>query len=185
VNYLIAGLGNIGSDYENTRHNIGFDVVDMLAHKHDVKFKVERLAYKTVFKYKGRSFHLIKPTTYMNLSGKSVRYWMQQTKVPLENVLVVMDDLSLPFGKLRLRSKGSDAGHNGLKNINLCLNTTKYARLRFGIGNDFGRGRQINYVLGKWTKDEAAELPNFIDKAVAISESFGTIGIARTMNLFN
>ncbi len=185
MNYLIVGLGNIGDEYDNTRHNIGFDVVDALAQKHEVEFKLERLAYKTNFKFKGRNFHLIKPTTFMNLSGKSVNYWMQMLKIKQPNILIIVDDLNLDFGKLRLKAKGSDAGHNGLKDINLKLGNNNYARLRFGIGNDFGKGQQIKYVLGKWSNKEADFLPEYIDKAADMTVSFATIGIARTMNAFN
>ncbi len=185
MTYLIVGLGNIGSEYAGTRHNIGFDVVDALAEKHNCAFDLKRLGYKSEFRFKGRSFHLIKPTTYMNLSGKSLRYWMQLLKVKQENVLVIVDDKDLDFGKLRLKGKGNDGGHNGLKDITKQLGNNKYARLRFGIGSNFRPGQQVRYVLGKWTEGEAAEIPNHIDRAVQAIESFVTIGLARTMNQFN
>ncbi len=185
MNFLIVGLGNVGADYEQTRHNIGFDVLDVLAEKKACDFKLERLAFKTDFRFKGHTFHLIKPTTYMNLSGKAVRYWMQTTKTPLENVLVIVDELDLPFGKLRLRTKGSAGSHNGLKNIEALLGTQKYARLRFGIGDDFPRGKQVQYVLGRWTEDELAGLHQPIETACDIIISYGAVGATRTMNTFN
>ncbi|MEZ4886962.1 MAG: aminoacyl-tRNA hydrolase [Chitinophagales bacterium] len=183
--FLIVGLGNIGVDYANTRHNIGFDIVDKLAEEYDCSFKLERLAHKAEVKYKGRSLYLIKPTTYMNLSGKAVRYWMQNLKIPINNILVVVDDKDLDFGKLRMKPKGNDGGHNGLKDITLQLNTNAYPRLRFGIGNDFAPGQQIHYVLGKWTEEENAELDKHIKKSIEGIKSFATLGIERTMNTFN
>lgn len=183
--FLIIGLGNIGADYESTRHNIGFDVVDKLAEDHESSFKLERLAYKAEVKYKGRTLYLIKPTTYMNLSGKSVRYWMQELKIPINRILVIVDDKDLDFGKLRLKPKGNDGGHNGLKDINLQLNTNKYPRLRFGIGNNFFPGQQIQYVLGKWTDEENMDLDKHIKKSIEAIKSFATLGIDRTMNNFN
>jgi PTH1 family peptidyl-tRNA hydrolase len=185
MKYLIAGLGNLGREYENTRHNIGFMILDQLAAKFNVPFVDDNLAYIAEFKYKGRTFVLIKPTTYMNLSGKAVRYWLQKKSVPLENLLVVLDDLALDFGKLRLRPKGSDGGHNGLKNIDQLLGGNNYARLRFGIGNSFHKGHQVNYVLGEWSIEESNDLQPYMDKATECVLSFGTIGLAHTMNTFN
>ena len=185
MKYLIAGLGNIGAEYELTRHNIGFLVVDQLADQQKATFSVERLAEKAEFKFKGRSIHLIKPSTYMNLSGKSIAYWMNDLKIPQENLLVIVDDLALPFGSIRLRTKGSAAGHNGLKNIEQHLGGQAYCRLRFGIGNDFGKGQQVEYVLSNFTKDEFTRLPLIIQKANEMILSFCTIGAERTMNHFN
>jgi peptidyl-tRNA hydrolase, PTH1 family len=185
MKYLIAGLGNIGPEYERTRHNIGFLVLDQLAGQLNVTFSTERLAQHAEVKFKGRSLHLIKPTTYMNLSGKAVAYWLQELKIPKENLLVVLDDIALPFGNLRLRPKGSSAGHNGLKNIELLLNGQDYARLRFGVGSDFGKGQQVDYVLSNFTHEEFKKLPDIMIKANQMIESFCTIGIERTMSQFN
>ena len=185
MKFLIAGLGNIGAGYEGTRHNIGFDIVSELVNRHHTSFELARLALKAEFKYKGKQFHLIKPTTFMNLSGKSVRYWLQLLKIPNANLLVIVDDIALPFGKLRLKSKGSDGGHNGLKHISQMLESQVYPRLRFGIGDNFSKKRQSQYVLGKWTREEEAELPILIDKAVDATIKFATIGIGRTMNFLN
>ncbi len=183
--FLIVGLGNIGVDYDDTRHNIGFDIVDKLAEEYESSFKLERLAHRAEVKLKGRLLHLIKPTTYMNLSGKAVRYWMQQLKIPIDRVLVIVDDKDLDFGKLRMKPKGNDGGHNGLKDITFQLNTNKYPRLRFGIGNNFHPGEQIHYVLGKWTEEEKVDLDKHIKKSVEAIKSFATLGIDRTMNTFN
>lgn len=185
MKYLIAGLGNIGPEYELTRHNIGFLVLDQLADKHNATFALDRLAEKAEFKTKGRSLHLIKPTTYMNLSGKAIAYWLQELKIPKENLLVIVDDLALPFGSLRLRTKGSSAGHNGLKSIEQLLGGQDYSRLRFGIGNEFGKGQQVDYVLSNFTQDEFDKLPPIMEKANEMALSFCTIGAARTMSLFN
>jgi PTH1 family peptidyl-tRNA hydrolase len=185
LKYLIAGLGNPGSEYEHTRHNIGFKILDALADASNIVFSDARHGWVTEYKFKSRSFLLLKPATFMNLSGKAVNYWMQKESIPLENLLVLVDDLALPLGSLRLRAKGSDAGHNGLKNINQMLGTQDYARLRFGIGNNFGRGQQVDYVLGEWTKEEKLELPALIDTSIEAIKSFGTIGIAQTMTFFN
>jgi len=185
MNYLIVGLGNIGAKYEGTRHNIGFDVVDYLAEQKEAKWEEVRLAYKAHFRFKSRNFYLIKPTTFMNLSGKAVRYWMNEHKIPLENILVIVDDLAIPYGKLRLRTKGSDGGHNGLKNINELLGTGKYSRLRFGIGDNFGKGKQINFVLGEWSDEEFADLQPLIKKSADLVISYATIGPQRTMSAFN
>lgn len=183
MKFLIAGLGNVGDEYAHTRHNIGFDVADALAPASD--FHLDRLAYYASLKFKGRILHVIKPTTYMNLSGKAVKYWMEKEKISLENVLVVTDDIALPYGKIRLRKEGSDGGHNGLKNITEALGTSAFPRLRFGIGGDFPKGHQVDYVLGKWTKEEEKLLPQRIDVAVEAVKSFATIGIERAMNTYN
>ncbi len=185
MKYLIIGLGNIGSEYENTRHNIGFKVVDFLAKEHNSSFNSNKLASTADIKYKGRSIHLIKPTTYMNLSGKAVNYWMQQLKIPKENILVIVDDIALPFGKLRLRAKGSSAGHNGLKDIEATTQGQNYARLKFGVGDDFAKGRQVDYVLGDFNKSECEELPSLLVRAESIILSFCTIGASRTMSQHN
>jgi peptidyl-tRNA hydrolase, PTH1 family len=185
MKFLIAGLGNIGSDYENTRHNVGFDVIDRLAEEFSLTFKLEGNALMAEMKHKGRTFILIKPTTYMNLSGKAVRFWLKKYDISQENLLVVLDDLALPFGKQRLRPSGKDGGHNGLKNIDLTLGHNNYARLRIGIGDDFSKGRQVDYVLGKWTKKEQEVLPELLDYAAETVKAFGTIGIQFTMNQFN
>ncbi len=185
MKYLIVGLGNPGKEYENTRHNIGFKTLDALAKASNVSFSQEKLAHKTTVKHKGRTLVLIKPTTFMNLSGKAVNYWLQKEKIPKENLLIITDDLALPLGKLRLKPKGSDGGHNGLKDIQKVLNTNQYARLRFGIGNQFSKGKQVDYVLGEWTPEEQELLPSLIDKSKDIILSFSAIGIQRTMNAFN
>ncbi|MDQ3192923.1 MAG: aminoacyl-tRNA hydrolase [Bacteroidota bacterium] len=185
MKYLIAGLGNIGEEYNLTRHNIGFEVLDAFAKESDASFKSDKLAFTAEVKFKGRTFILIKPTTYMNLSGKAVNYYLQKEKIPLENLLVITDDISLPLGKLRLRAKGSDGGHNGLKSINEILGTTEYARLRFGVGSDFPKGRQVDYVLGRWNKDELDILFTRIPLSVELIKSFATTGLARTMTAFN
>ena len=185
MKYLIACLGNIGSEYNNTRHNIGFDIADALATDLKGAFKVDRLASVCNAKYKARTLVVIKPTTYMNLSGKAVKYWLEKEKISIQNLLVVLDDIALPFGTLRLRPKGSDAGHNGLSDIIQTLGTNQFARLRFGVGNDFSRGRQVEYVLGKWPKEEEKELPFKINSAVEVIKSFTTIGLTRTMNSYN
>lgn len=185
MKYLIVGLGNIGPEYELTRHNIGFLVLDKMADQQKIDFSLERHAYKSEFKYKGRSIHLIKPTTYMNLSGKAVAYWMQELKIPKENVLVVVDDLALPFGALRMRPKGSAAGHNGLKNIEQLCGGQEYPRLRFGIGNEFGKGQQVDFVLSRFSNEEFKELPMVMDRAGEMILSFCTAGIAQTMTQYN
>ncbi len=185
MKYLIVGLGNIGSEYAHTRHNIGFDVVDNLAKEHDAKFEDGRYGSVASFKFKGRLFILLKPSTYMNLSGKAVSYWMQKEKIEIANLLVVVDDLAIPFGALRLKPKGSDAGHNGLKSIQESLGHNNYARLRFGIGDNFRKGGQVDYVLGKWTKEEAADLVTRIDVAGQMVVSYGTAGMQLTMTAFN
>lgn len=185
MKYLIVGLGNIGDEYRDTRHNIGFNVLDAFAKASNIVFKDGRYGATADLSLKGRKLVLLKPSTYMNLSGNAVRYWMQQEKVPLENVLIVVDDLALPFGALRLKPKGSDAGHNGLKHIAATLGTENYARLRFGIGNNFPKGAQIDYVLGHFSEEEKQQMGERIDTACEIIKSFCLAGIAITMNQFN
>lgn len=185
MKYLIVGLGNIGIEYELTRHNIGFLTLDRLADAHNVKFETEKLASTAKISHKGRQLHLIKPTTYMNLSGKAVNYWLQAYKIPVENMLVIVDDLALPFGKLRMRPQGSNAGHNGLKNIEQVLGSTNYPRLRFGIGDNFHKGQQANYVLSNFNPEEQKSLVQHMDKACDMILSFATLGIAQTMTRFN
>jgi peptidyl-tRNA hydrolase, PTH1 family len=185
MKYLIAGLGNIGSEYELTRHNIGFLVLDRLAQAESASFTFNKQAYTAEIKHKGRTLHLIKPTTYMNQSGKAVAYWMQQLKVPRENILVITDDIALPFGKLRMKPKGSSAGHNGLKNIEATLGGQDYPRLRFGIGDNYSKGHQVEYVLNNFSREEMALLPERMDKSIEMIRSFAAIGIERTMNFFN
>jgi len=185
MKYLIAGLGNIGSEYENTKHNIGFSVLDLIAKEEDLTWKTDRLADVCTWKIKGRILVLIKPSTYMNLSGKAINYWLQAEKIALENLLVITDDLALPFGTLRLRAKGSDGGHNGLRNIQEVLGTQDYVRLRFGVGNNFPKGHQVNYVLSPWEKEESEKMPERLKKCKDLVQSFATIGVARTMSLFN
>ncbi len=185
MKYLIVGLGNIGEEYQNTRHNIGFKILDALAKASSIFFKVDRLGEVTEYKFKGRTLILLKPSTYMNLSGKAVNYWLQKEKIPVSNLLVITDDISLDVGKLRLRTKGSDGGHNGLKNINEVLMTTEYARLRFGVGNNFAKGRQVEYVLGQWTKEDEEILDKKIPLVFELLDSFATIGVERTMNFYN
>lgn len=185
MKYLIAGLGNIGSEYSNTRHNIGFMVLDALVKASNISFKDTRYGFTSELKHKGRTFILLKPSTYMNLSGKAVSYWLQKEKIPIENLLVVVDDIALPLGSLRLRAGGSDGGHNGLKSIDGILETQNYSRLRFGIGGNFPKGYQVDYVLGEWSDEEKKVLPERIQKTREIIFSFGTIGIERTMNFYN
>jgi PTH1 family peptidyl-tRNA hydrolase len=185
MKFLIAGLGNIGPEYELTRHNIGFLTLDRMADNHKVDFKTERLADKAEVKFKGRQLHLIKPNTFMNLSGKAISYWLQDLKVPKENLLVVVDDVALPFGALRMRKSGSSAGHNGLNNIELLLGGQDYPRLRVGIGNDFPKGQQVDFVLSRFTPQEFEALPPIMDKAIEMIFSFCTIGPERTMSLHN
>jgi PTH1 family peptidyl-tRNA hydrolase len=183
--YLIVGLGNIGEKYENTRHNIGFKVLDYFASQEALTFETQKLADIAIYKLKGRTFILIKPNTYMNLSGKAVQYWLTKEKIPLENLLVITDDLNLPFGSIRVKTKGSDGGHNGLKDIQDKLNTTAYNRFRFGISDAFGQGRQVDYVLGKWTEEESEKLKERFKISTDLIKSFGLAGINNTMNSFN
>lgn len=185
MKYLIVGLGNIGPDYQDTRHNIGFTVLDALAKASNVFFADNRYGATCEIKIKGRTLVLLKPSTFMNLSGMAVRYWMNKEKIELENMLIVVDDLALPFGTLRLKPRGSDAGHNGLRNIQDILGHNNYNRLRFGIGSDFPRGGQVEYVLGRWNPEEAKDLPLRVDKAVEIIKSFCLAGLQTTMNQYN
>lgn len=185
MKFLIAGLGNIGNEYAHTRHNIGFDVVGALVMKHGGSFREERLAYKASVKWKGSTLLCICPTTYMNLSGKSVKYWLDKEKIPIENMLVIIDELALPLSKLRLRPGGSDAGHNGLRSIQETLGTSEFPRLRFGIGSDFPKGMQSNFVLGKWKKEEEPLVKLKIEKSVEVAEMFATQGITHAMNWIN
>lgn len=185
MKFLIAGLGNIGLEYEHTRHNIGFDIVEQLAANHETGFLSDRLASRAELKIKGRTLILIKPTTYMNLSGKAINYWLQAEKIKLENMLVVTDDIALAVGAIRIRTKGSDGGHNGLSNIIETLQSNEFARLRFGVGNNFAKGRQVEYVLGRWNADEEKIVQEKIKIACKAIEGFATIGVERTMNLFN
>ncbi len=184
MKYLITGLGNIGPEYENTRHNIGFNVLDAFQAS-NVVFTPMRYGSVAETRFKGKTLILLKPSTFMNLSGNAVQYWLRKENIPLENLLVVVDDLALPLGTLRLRPGGSHGGHNGLNHIETLLGTQAYARLRFGIGNGFRRGGQIDYVLGRWSKEESNLLPPLIEQSRAIIESFTTQGLQRTMNLFN
>jgi PTH1 family peptidyl-tRNA hydrolase len=183
--YLIVGLGNIGMEYAHTRHNIGFDVVNAFALKHGGLFKTDRLAEVAEVKWKGKIFICIKPTTYMNLSGKAFKYWQDKEKIAVENTLTIVDDLALPLNKLRLRGSGSDAGHNGLKDIQLTLGTDKYPKLRFGIGNNFPKGMQVEFVLGKWFKEEIPVVEKKITASIELIENFASIGLERTMNIYN
>lgn len=185
MKYLIVGLGNIGEEYRNTRHNIGFMVLDALAKASNIIFKDGRYGATASLSVKGRQLLLLKPSTYMNLSGNAVRYWMQQEKIPLENVLIVVDDLALPFGSLRLKGKGSDAGHNGLKHIAATIGTQNYARLRFGIGNDFPKGGQVDFVLGHFNEADMQLMPERLEMAAEIIKSFCLAGLNITMNQFN
>ncbi|AVI50384.1 aminoacyl-tRNA hydrolase [Pukyongia salina] len=183
--FLIAGLGNIGAQYKNTRHNVGFQILDRLAEEESLSWETVKLGDVTTYKKKGRTFILLKPSTYMNLSGKAVKYWLEKEKIPLQNLLVITDDLNLPFGTLRIKIKGSDGGHNGLHDIQNVLQTTKYNRFRFGISDDFSKGRQVDYVLGEWTEEESAKLGERFKKSREVIESFGLAGINITMNTFN
>ncbi len=186
MKYLIVGLGNIGQEYMATRHNIGFMVADKLAENAENKdWESGRLAFTTEIKHKGRILHLIKPTTYMNLSGKAMNYWLQTLKIPVENSLVIVDELALPFGTLRMKPQGSSAGHNGLKDIETTLGHQNYPRLRFGIGSNYSKGKQADYVLSKFGTGESAELGLFVDKAVEMVLAFSVLGVNQTMNLYN
>lgn len=185
MKFLIVGLGNIGAEYDMTRHNIGFDVADAFVIKHDGNFSLDRHAFVANCKWKGKTFVVIKPTTYMNLSGKAVKYWMDKEKISIENILVIVDELALPIETLRLRPGGSAAGHNGLKNIEMLLQTQQYARLRFGIGNNYPKGKQADFVLSRWKTDELPVVKEKILKSVEIIESFAAVGIEKTMNIYN
>lgn len=183
--FLVVGLGNIGAEYHHTRHNVGFDVLDKIAKEKGVSFQSAKLATRAEVKHKGKKLILIKPTTYMNLSGKAVRYWMNEEKIEISNILIVLDDLALPVGKLRLKPKGSDAGHNGLKSIQELLGTNEYPRLKFGIGDDFPKGQQADFVLGQFSTDERIMVELAIDRAEELIYSVVSDGIQRTMNKFN
>jgi PTH1 family peptidyl-tRNA hydrolase len=185
MKYLIAGLGNIGSEYTNTRHNIGFDILNVLAEKEGLRFEEKRYGSVATYRFKGRQFILLKPNTYMNLSGKSINYWLKAENIELENMLVLVDDIALPFGTIRIKPRGSDAGHNGLKNIKETLGHDNYTRLRFGLGDNFPRGRQIEYVLGEWTDEEKSQLMERIDLSIEMIKSFGTAGLQLTMTNYN
>jgi peptidyl-tRNA hydrolase, PTH1 family len=185
MKYLLVGLGNIGPEYADTRHNIGFMVLDYLAKKHDAAFDISRHAFVTEIRHKGKSYTLVKPTTYMNLSGKAVAHYLTSLKIPVEHMLVITDDLALPFGKLRMRAKGSAGGHNGLRHIEETLGHNQYPRLRFGVGDNYSKGRQVDYVLSPFAGEETDQLPALIEQAADMSLSFGTIGLERTMNFFN
>lgn len=183
--FLIVGLGNIGAEYVNTRHNIGFKVLDHFAKKQNISFQASKLGDLVEYKIKGRTLLLLKPNTYMNLSGKAVKYWMEKENIEKENILVITDDLNLSFGTIRIKAKGSDGGHNGLKSIQSLLNSTEYPRFRFGISDEFKKGKQVDYVLGEWNEDEKTKLPERLDQSVEIIQSFALAGLANTMNEFN
>lgn len=183
--FLIAGLGNIGAEYVNTRHNIGFRVVEHIARQENLDFATVKLGTMAEYKLKGRTLYLLKPNTYMNLSGKAIKYWMDQEKIPAENILVITDDLNLPFGTIRIKGKGSDGGHNGLKNIQAVLGNGDYPRFRFGISDDFKKGRQVDYVLGEWSEAEKSALPERLDVAAEAVRSFALSGLANTMSTYN
>ena len=185
MKYLIVGLGNIGNEYQDTRHNIGFTILDAFAKASNVFFSENRYGATCEVKLKGRTLILLKPSTFMNLSGNALRYWMQKEKIAIENVLVIVDDIALPFGMLRLKPQGSDAGHNGLKSIEEVLGNNNYSRLRFGIGNDFSKGRQVEYVLGKWTSEQATAIPERAERCTEIIQSFCLAGMQLTMTQFN
>jgi len=185
MKYLVVGLGNIGSEYEDTRHNIGFKILDALAKASNIFFETNKLGDTATLKFKGRTFILLKPSTFMNLSGKAVNYYLQKEKIKQENLLVITDDIALPFGTLRLKGKGSDGGHNGLKNIIQVLGNVSYSRLRFGVGSDFVQGKQINHVLGNFAPEEQSLLPERLEKTTQLIKAFGTIGLGRTMSEFN
>lgn len=180
--YLIVGLGNIGAEYVNTRHNIGFKILDYVAQKESLSFETAKLGAMAEYNVKGRKLFLLKPNTYMNLSGKAVKYWMDKENIAKENLLVITDDLNLPFGTIRIKAKGSDGGHNGLKNIQLILNSSEYPRFRFGISDEFKKGQQVDYVLGEWNEEEQAKLPERYEVARQIIESFALAGLNNTMN---
>lgn len=183
--FLIAGLGNIGAEYVNTRHNIGFRVVEHIARQENLDFATVKLGTMAEYKLKGRTLYLLKPNTYMNLSGKAIKYWMDQEKIPAENILVITDDLNLPFGTIRIKGKGSDGGHNGLKNIQAVLGNGDYPRFRFGISDDFKKGRQVDYVLGEWSEAEKSALPERLDVTAEAVRSFALSGLANTMSTYN
>ena len=183
--FLIVGLGNIGSEYVNTRHNIGFKVLNQYAKKENIEFQTAKLGELAQHKIKGRTLFLLKPNTYMNLSGKAIKYWMEKENIPKENLLVITDDLNLSFGTIRIKTKGTDGGHNGLKNTQLLLNTSEYPRFRFGISDEFKKGHQVNYVLGEWSDDEKSKLDERLNISTEIINSFVLAGLNETMNLYN
>ena len=183
--FLIVGLGNIGSEYVNTRHNIGFKILDYFADLENISFQTQKLGEVAEFKIKGRTAILLKPNTYMNLSGKAVKYWMEKENIEKENILIITDDLNLAFGSIRIKTKGSDGGHNGLKNIQLLLNSTEYPRFRFGISDAFKKGKQVDYVLGEWSAEEKEALIERLNLSSDIIKSFTLAGLNNTMNLFN
>lgn len=183
--FLIAGLGNIGAEYAHTRHNIGFDVLDAFVAKHEGSFQTERLADLARIRFRGKTILCIKPSTYMNLSGKSIRYWLDKEQIPIEHLLVILDELAIPLDKIKLRTKGSDGGHNGLRSIQESLGTDAYARLRFGIGNNYPKGQQVDFVLGKWREDELPIVRAKIAKCSEVIENYVVMGAERTMNLVN
>ena len=185
MNYLVVGLGNIGAEYANTRHNMGFMVLDAWAQASNISFESGRYGSTATVSFKGRKFTLLKPSTYMNLSGKAVRYWMTELKIPVENILVISDDLNIPFGTLRLRKNGSAGGHNGLTNINELIGTQEYARIRVGIGNDFGRGQQVDYVLGELSKEEAEQMPDVSKRVIDGVKAWALMGADKAMNVVN
>lgn len=185
MKYLIAGLGNMGAKYDNTRHNVGFEVVNTLAEQYDGEWSTEKLGDIAHIKHRGRTFVLLKPSTFMNRSGKAVNYWLQKEKIDKNRLLVVVDDINLPLGKQRMRGKGSDGGHNGLKDIDQVTGGNNYARLRVGIGNEFSRGRQVDYVLGEWTREEREQLPEILERAADACLAFGAIGLQNAMSRYN
>jgi PTH1 family peptidyl-tRNA hydrolase len=183
--FLIVGLGNIGEKYTNTRHNIGFKILDEVAEENNVTFETEKLGDVATFRFKGRTFILLKPSTFMNLSGKAVKYWMDKENISIENILIVTDDVHIDFGTIRLKAKGSAGGHNGLKDIQEKLNTQQYARFRFGVGGNYSKGRQADFVLGEWSKEETSQLIERLPTSAKVIPSFGTAGLSNTMNTFN
>ena len=185
MKYLVAGLGNIGDEYKNTRHNIGFTILDAWAHASNISFTDKRYGFVTTAKHRGRSYVLLKPSTYMNLSGNAINYWLKKEKIPLQNLIVVVDDIALPPGSIRIRPKGGDGGHNGLEHINRILGSSAYARMRFGVGDKFARGQQVDHVLGKWSPEELTSLQERIKLAIEMLKSFGFIGLELTMTQYN
>ncbi len=185
MKYLITGLGNIGDKYKDTRHNIGFKILDAFADASNIFFDDKRYGAVTSYKFKGRTFILLKPSTYVNLSGRAVNYWLKKEKIHLDRLLVIADDVSIPFGSIRIKPKGGAAGHNGLTNVNQVLGTQQYPRLRFGIGNDYYPGEQVQYVLGSWSEEQKKQLPELIDHSIEMIKAFGTIGLELTMTQYN
>ncbi len=185
MKFLVAGLGNIGREYENSRHNVGFMILDALTRASNIVFEDRRYGSIAEYSFKGRTFILLKPSTFVNLSGRAVHFWLKKENIPVSNLLVICDDLALPFGTLRLKPRGSDGGHNGLRSISEVLGTKDYSRLRFGIGDNFRDGFQVDYVLGQWNREEEKQLPSLLDRCIEIIQSYATAGVERTMNLFN